>query len=360
MPDSSVWRIASTMPVINCSREALEQIRRSAVSGLLALPRVGLGIGGFLLGTRGTDETKVMDWLPIPCSHAQGPGFSLTPEEIEHARELAAGSSPLSVVGFCFSKTRGSMEPGATDLSLVESLCPEPWQITALIRPSTVEPSRIAIFVKDAQGTPVRQTEETLEPFEVKAAAPAEPAPEPRNAATAVKAAAASADAVPQGPVAEPPKPAAPPAEKTPVRETVRPAVIRTEPKVPLAFPEFLRQPPPRSNGWRKWAVISTSVVAGAIGAYSLRDKLSPPAPFNMTSVETNGHLTIRWNPDAVRGIDSGSITLNDGAGPRIIQLTRQQLTAGAFQYDPKPGRVTALLKAGDREAVSTFTPSVP
>ena len=75
-----------------------ERIRRLSFDGLMSLPRVGLGVGGFLLGTRDARRIVVTDFSPIECSHASGPSFNPTTEEIAAARS-AIKNTPLEVVG---------------------------------------------------------------------------------------------------------------------------------------------------------------------------------------------------------------------------------------------------------------------
>jgi len=59
----------------------MEKIRLQARDGLMALPRVGMGVGGLLLGTRQDGVVRLVDAIEIPCSHTLGPAFNLTDEE---------------------------------------------------------------------------------------------------------------------------------------------------------------------------------------------------------------------------------------------------------------------------------------
>ncbi len=173
------------------SHEALERIRQLAVEGLLMLPRVGIGVGGLLLGLREGERIRILDSLEIPCLHANGPSFVLSSEETAHAVRLARASSPLPVVGWYCSKTRGPVNPNDADHTLFSALCPENWHMMILIKPSTIETSRFAVCFRDGSGNVVIGDERPLPvhmPTLVEAAPPnppepvlsVEPAPKPQ------------------------------------------------------------------------------------------------------------------------------------------------------------------------------------
>ena len=84
---------------IEYSRPVMERIRGQACDGLLALPRIGMGVGGLLLGVRQDGLVQLLDSIEIHCSHASGPGFLLTADEKERARELIAGAGVPGVIG---------------------------------------------------------------------------------------------------------------------------------------------------------------------------------------------------------------------------------------------------------------------
>src|SRR5271165_3594804 len=107
MPSTLAW-IDPACPVsIRYSPEAVEKIRRLAFDGLLNLPKVGLGVGGFLLGTRSASGIEILDFLPISCSHAAGPLFLPTNDEIAEARRALPGASQ-AILGCWFSRPRRS------------------------------------------------------------------------------------------------------------------------------------------------------------------------------------------------------------------------------------------------------------
>src|SRR4051794_29966826 len=105
MSTLSGWQDPGCPIPVSYSRDALEQIRRLAVDGLLQLPRVGIGVGGLLLGSREKGRITILGSVPVPCSYAEGPSFRLTPAEIEHALEMVRANGPMKVVGWYCSKT---------------------------------------------------------------------------------------------------------------------------------------------------------------------------------------------------------------------------------------------------------------
>jgi hypothetical protein len=128
-----------TLPVqIYCALGVLTRLEMLAADGLLAIPRTGLGVGGLLLGRRRNEGVEILGTAEISCSHALGPAFVLTPEEIAASSALAEDTAEL--VGWYCSKPAFSKahSPNATerDLALFDALCPEPWHVVLLIRPS--------------------------------------------------------------------------------------------------------------------------------------------------------------------------------------------------------------------------------
>ncbi len=113
------------------------------VDGLLAIPRVGMGVGGLLLGTKSTGRIDILAVEPIDCSHALGPAFLLTKDELTGSLRLAkqvakahAEGNAYQVVGWYCSKTNGPLALSEADRLLYDVVCSEPWQVALLIKPS--------------------------------------------------------------------------------------------------------------------------------------------------------------------------------------------------------------------------------
>jgi hypothetical protein len=318
MPTITSWDDPACPIPVDYSREAFGEIRRAALDGFLALPRVGIGVGGLLLGRRENSRTVILDSVPIECSHADGPAFTLTLEETAGALELAAAAAPLLVVGWYCSKTRGTVALSERDLILYEQLCPEAWQVALLVRPRTVEPSRAALCFRVAEGLVVRGVDRVLQPCDP------DPAEEP---------------VLPEEPgLPEEPIAPAPPAEIQ-----------------PPPFAAFA--PPPRPSPLRRvaWVLAAAALVTAAGAGFVTRNDWMPRPPLRLTASDSGGQLTIRWNADSLPGIDHASLLLDDGGQPQSIQLDGAQLRSGRYQFERKSSHVTATLKAGAAQALTTF-----
>src|SRR5215472_17297354 len=131
------WPDPGLPDAVEYDSDEFERIRRRAIDGLLSLPRVGMGVGGLLLGTRDSGVIRIISSQEISCAHAFGPGFRLTDAEIAAALEAAPRPDGMQVVGWYCSKPRGAPELTAEDEQLFDALCPLPWQIALSILPST-------------------------------------------------------------------------------------------------------------------------------------------------------------------------------------------------------------------------------
>jgi hypothetical protein len=297
-------------------------MRRLAFDGLLFLPKAGLGVGGFLLGTRPSDKKiEIRAFLSIACSYAAGPPFLPTDDEVAEARR-ALDRTPDTVLGCWFSRPRRSLELTETDRALFEKLCPGPGQVALIIRPSGMELARAALFYRTAQGVLTGGAERPLEPIELDETPEPEPitetAPEPVPVPT---------------PVAEP--------------------RLFGEPE-PL--PVFDVPPPPRALPWRTLAGAALPA-AFLIVALLAREYWMPRPALELMTAETNGHFSIEWNRAAVRGIDRGVLTIVDGKSWKQIPLTAAQLQAGTLAWTRQSPQFTADLVAGNAHATAKFKP---
>jgi hypothetical protein len=146
------WPDQSLFAEIHCAPGVLADLEMVAVDGLLAMPRIGLGVGGLLLGTRDNGRIQVLKSLEIPCSHAEGPAFVLTAPEIDAAIAVRhdGTESDTEVVGWYCSKTSGPITMTDHDRDLFEILCPESWQLALLLRPIRGNPTLAAFGVRES------------------------------------------------------------------------------------------------------------------------------------------------------------------------------------------------------------------
>lgn len=340
---------------IEYSRATMQHIRESAIDGLMALPRIGMGIGGLLLGERSGGVIRLLNSLEIACSHADGPSFKLTESEKKDAKDLVAGVGEGGVLGFYCSKPHGAAALGDPEMALFRELCPQPHQIALVLRPSTVEPTRAAFFLRNESGE-VRKSIE----WEVEDWRPPEAEPEPEMEA--------SEEALPQPPVVDP----------LPAAVIAAPPVMA--PAIAEAVPETPREPPPPPRPPRAvprpaplpfpvpapkksrlgWILAAIACLALGAAAFMTRDIWNPRPPLTLTSTESDGNLAIRWNPEAFRGIDHASLSINDGGALRLFPLDRVQIDQGLYIYARRSDRVTARLSAGEISAIAVWFAPAP
>lgn len=156
-PDSSVQ--------IEYLRDAMETIRKRAWEAMMVSPRVGIAVGGLLVGVREYGRIRLLDSIDLPCSHSMGPSFNLTADEKRESADLIAALGALDVsdntevIGWYCSKTRGCATLNETDLNLHEGLFPGAWQIALVVRPSVVDPMHAAFFLRDENGEMAKRAE---------------------------------------------------------------------------------------------------------------------------------------------------------------------------------------------------------
>jgi hypothetical protein len=355
---------------IEYSRPVMERIRGQACDGLLALPRIGMGVGGLLLGVRQDGLVQLMDSIEIHCSHASGPGFLLTADEKERARELIAGAGIPGVIGWYCSKPRGAAVLSDVDMAFFKELFPNREQIALVLRPSTVEPTRAVFFFRSDNGEVVKGIECELDEWREEPVVTSEatsddthdgPDEEVVAPDTAVEAEASEPEPLPpippgapkSGPVAfaiasvEVPEP--------PLRRTPPPP----QPSRPRPDPDMFAfaSPPPRRNKLRLWIGGVAIILALSAAAWFTQDSWIPRAPLNLTSTELDGNLVIRWNANAFRGIDHASLNVNDDGELHSLPLDRFMLNQGVYHYThgPRSLRVTARLAAGEDSGIAVW-----
>jgi proteasome lid subunit RPN8/RPN11 len=135
--DSPVYWPDESLPLaIYCAPGILTGLEAQAIDGLLAMPRTGLGIGGLLLGRQSGKRLEILKTVAISCSHAMGPSFVLTPEELAEAKASEEGvDGECGLVGWYCSKPNGRMVLSENDEALFDALCGDRGQVALLIRP---------------------------------------------------------------------------------------------------------------------------------------------------------------------------------------------------------------------------------
>jgi proteasome lid subunit RPN8/RPN11 len=358
---------------IEYSRAAMEQIRERAREGLMTVPRVPFGVGGLLLGMHDNGLIRILDSVEIPCAHSTGPGFTLSPKEMRECGEMVAEanalsrSSQVSVVGWYCSKVRGDTSLSDADLAFYKELFPAPWQVVLIARPSAVEPMRAAFYGRDGHGVLLKGLERIVDDWRPSL----EPVPEKIETKEPE---AKTPEAVPPPtippPAPKPEPPAAPKPHPIQLADLVEAAASDPAPAPrPVQRPGLFGVPglePPRPSKRRGNMLViigaAAAVIAAAGAAFMTQDAWLPRPALVLSSSELNGSLLIRWNPEALRGLDHASILVNDGgqSTPEVIPLDRFQLNSGLYTYTPKSQRVSAKLDAGEITAMTAWFATPP
>jgi hypothetical protein len=366
MAELNIWKDPGLEIPVAFAPEAMERIRRAAVQGMLSLRRVGVGVGGLLLGRYGGGKVTILDSRAIACAHNFGPSFRLTPEEVTAALAPVGETGELRVVGMYCSKPRGPAEVNDDDRWLFESLCPERWQAILVVSPKSNDASMGAVFSRGAGrallGGAQLPIEETPMAAAVEPAAvePVELAPVELVAVGPAPPVALRVEPAPLLEVIPDPEPPPPPVPlRFPRKAASRPKATaeRVSSRRPDA-PLFVRTVPvkrARTNSWMLWAGVSVIVLAFCIGAFLTRDRWMPRPPLELRSYDSGGLLTVEWNRSAVRGIEDGSLLFTDGADTNTIVLNGAKLHSGSFQYARKSGRVAVLFRAESIQETTTY-----
>ena len=364
-----MWKDSGLQIPVAFAPEAMEQIRRAAVEGMLSLRRVGVGVGGLLLGQYGDGQITILDSREIACAHNFGPSFRLTAEEIAAALAPIDGTGELEVVGLYCSKPRGPAEVDDDDRRLFESLCPERWQAMLVVSPKSNDASMGAIFSRGegrallgGAQLPIEESRAApgpVEPPAVAAAPPIKPkiAPkiEPASLADPVTAKPVSARPATLPEII--PEPEAPPllSRKAAPRPKAPPErVAARRPDVPLFSPTL---PVKRAalSPWMLWGVSAAIFVALCIAAFLTRDRWMPRQPLELRSFDSGGILTVEWNRSAVRDVEGGSLLFTDGTETKTFLLNGAQVHSGWFQYPRKSAHVAVIFRAGSMQETTTY-----
>jgi proteasome lid subunit RPN8/RPN11 len=301
---------------IDYSATVVEDICALAVEGLSRLRRGGMEVGGILFGIHRGQHVQILTSRPLPCEHAYGPSFILSPQDHEDlegvltAARRDAALRGLEPVGWYHSHTRSEICLTEEDLELYHRHFPEPWQVAMVIRPAQFGPSRVGFFFREDDGG-VRTEASYLE-FSVRPrrrVAPVQPVERRPEAASA----AGGGDLpVPANGV----------------------EALRVAPSPP-PVPTFAQMAPPRSRTWIWWLVVLCMALAAA--AYGTRDlwRPSPVETLSLRVVDLDGQLIIEWDRTAVpiRQATRATCEILDGSERKSVEMGGERLREGSITY---------------------------
>jgi len=345
-PKEHCWRAEGMPLAVEYAPEAIRTIVHDVEAAFRMFPHGGLAVGGVLFGEAGGDRIRIVTSRPIHCDHSAGPSFTLSDDDHrrleEQLRDAAqdAGLGGLVPVGWYHSHTRSGVNLTPSDLELHQRHFPKPWQAAIVLRPEEDRPTKLGIFVRDAEGRMPARPALVLEA--PRGAANRGPAPEPPPVLPGNEERAAAPQAQGGGP--SPPRP------------------------LPAPSFQLAGGRDAHSGGWRKWAlggIVAAAIGAGlwigaqnagraqsqsgirpvmeAAGAYLegveeyWAERLQLTGELKLRAVASGSSLLIRWDPGApeFRGAAGGELRITDGASTARIKLDLMELMQGAYTYAP-------------------------
>ncbi len=317
----------------------MEQIQAAALAALRQLSRVGLEVGGLLLGEHTTEQRgeqvansiRILSWRPFLCEHGRGPAFLLTDKDHAELESLllslkeessSTGSYPL---GWFVSHTKGAAAMTDSDLEIYQRFFPESWQTTLVLSPGRDGTVQASFFIRDFEGQirPASQLVFSTSPAHASQADPGRPRP---PALFRMRQSIRS----PHDPA--PSKPA-----------LTEPAIGKLTPKQNLVSSvDAARRALFDRRGWI-WlvpALLALIVLGTIVERNAGWRKRASTNTFGFRASEVGGLLRIEWdrNSETIRQAARASVEIKDGNATVPIALDAYRLREGFADYYRKSG----------------------
>ena len=315
------WSVEGRSPEIEYSPAAMEAVRAAVVEGFYKVPRGGLEVGGVLFGQRTGDSVRILASRPLACEHATGPSFVLSENDESALRQLieSAARDPdlegMVPVGWYHSHNRSGIDLSEQDLQIYDRHFPEPWQVTLVLHPEKMKPTRAGFFLREDGGMVHR--DRSYREFELEALAK--------------------------------------------VRKPRTPRPVEAD--IPDYEPAAVVIP--RSTGRVPWLLFAIAwCVAAASLAFALRDYWLPKPPVRLALhlADAGGQLAISWENSLppVREAEGGVLEIVDGGRKSEFRLEAEQVRKGNFTYARESGDIRARLRVslprgGSVEGLAAF-----
>lgn len=341
--------------------DVVDRLGFDVMRGFGALPKRGAEVGGILLGrAAGGTRIEVEDFLLVPCTHARGPSFLLTDDDLQQFDQILAkaGRSSLRVVGLFRSNTREALELTAEDLVVFGARLGEESGVVLLIKPHATRPPEAAFFLRrDGQlsATPSGVTF----PFRRKDLGGGRAQKRQRSEEGVLDltqpAAAVQADLAENG------------AATTPAPDYEAPSLGGLVRDLPQAEPAPRTAPEPKTRSTWVWLPLSfVFLLLGLVLGFQIALSFRPPKPvaaapaadpysLGLSVSEFNSSLHLRWNADspAVKGASKALLHIQDGDNMKTVSLGRDDLVRGGVLYRYSSGAVAFRLEVFPQERTS-------
>ncbi len=305
------WSTEGYPWTIEYPRALMDRIRSAALDGLFRIARGGVEVGGVLFGDRNGRVIRIKAFRPLECEYVTGPSFVLSEKDRRNLKELLAGAASdpelagMIALGWYHTHTRSEVFLSEGDIEIYDQFFPEPWQVSLIVRPERIKPTRAGFFLREKNGSIRRESsprEFILEPS-VRQARPSAAAVEDDGRATV--------------------------------------------PEEESDLPVFHR---PERRQWPDWLIFTAALLLFLTGAGLLSSSLWWPksaAPLSLRLIDHSGQLEVQWArpADEVRDAESGSLEIIDGEKRTRLELTGGQLRLGSLTYARRSGMVYVTLR---------------
>ncbi len=142
---------------IELSRNAADQIIKDGLHGLGMIPRRGVEVGGFLVGSvehAGDLVVRIEAAVPVACEYLFGPSYMLSEKDKEGLRRALSDAEPQGdggpqPVGFYRTHTGGHLALTSEDLKLLAEFFPSPDAVALLVKPRAMRSSVGGFFFRE-------------------------------------------------------------------------------------------------------------------------------------------------------------------------------------------------------------------
>ena len=338
--------------VIECPSSLLREIRATVLERFNSLPHGGTEIFGVLFGTHNDSGVRITGFRALITDHEFAQPGELSDEEcaaFASAMPASTGeacASPLVAVGWFRSHPRSALTLNERDIEIANTLFPQPWQVTLVLRPGNSAMTRGRIFFRESGplSTGAGFQEFTVDPLggemPRESAMPMAPMAElPRVPEARVQDALPLQDAAPQRDTS--PRMASPPVLAAAADSAERtPEIHRESPRAPEA-----QHVPAMAPGWTttlRWPA-ALVVVAGLVAALYWFES---PQRLALHVYDSDGQMRISWDRN-VKPVSQGRnahLEINDGGATAWVELDREQLRDGNVTYLRHSSNVTVRL----------------
>ncbi|MEZ5402485.1 MAG: hypothetical protein R2729_22610 [Bryobacteraceae bacterium] len=353
--DTARWAPESCPFTVEYSRQVVEELRVYGEEWFQKIPHGGMEVGAVLFGTYQDGVVRILEWRPLPCEHAKGPGFTLSEKDLQHLERLAEewAVAPeldgMVPVGWFHTHTRSGLFFSSDDCAIFDRYFPDPWALSLVLCYAKNKPVIGGFFYREFDGSV--KGEESALAFTVEPNPALALRPKRRSAAPTRQHQRRASEPPPARPAPmRDPETVEQDAENGPPEPATPAPAPQWEPRrgTALSAPAIPDGEPARRSGlaWKVPLGLAAMLLFGAFGWLWFGSPAKPPAsPLRLEPYEDQ--LLVLWdrNAPSVRDAERGVLTIRDGASERDVQLDMLMARRGSVTYARHSGDVQIGLK---------------